>query len=387
MRAKYPSVCRNLLLVANYESDVGYAWWLMETFWVWLADMAEQQGRKTYLIYPKVTVLPESIAASKIHVSQLVFPTKEGDDPSELIDFVLRNQVGIIYLTDRPYASHTYGKLRETGVQSILNHDHTPGQPTLGSLVKWLPRRISILAGNHYCDHYIAVSDYVHRKHIVGAAIPRAMCHVVRNGIPLKEIPAACEREQYRTRFAIQPTDLVIVSVGRADIYKGVDFLISCAHEMQCDPRFANVKFLHCGSGPHLELFREQIQRLSLGHRFQCLGHRDDIHHVLSACDIAVHASPAEAGSLAILEYMAAGLPVVAPKGGANKEQIVSDVTGYFYRHRNAGSLKQAIARLIDDDERRQQMGSAGRERIEKHFSGKRMRVQFEQVLSPLINV
>lgn len=357
----------------------------METYWVWLAEMAEQQGRKTYLIYPKITVLPESIAASNIHVSQLVFPTKEGDDLTELIEFVSQNQVGIIYLTDRPYASHTYGKLREIGVQSIVNHDHTPGQPTLGSLVKWLPRRVSILAGNRYCDHYIAVSDYVHRKHVLGAAIPKNRCQIVRNGIPIKKIPATSDRVRYRARLGIQPTDLVIVSVGRADAYKGVDFLISCAHEMQNDPRFANVKFLHCGAGPHLELFREKIERLSIGHRFWCLGHRNDIHDILSACDIAVHASPAEAGSLAILEYMAAGLPVIAPKAGANREQIANNVAGYFYRYRDADSLKDAISRLCANQERRQQMGRAGRKRVKSYFSLDSMRKQFEAILPRIL--
>lgn len=70
---------RNLLLVANYESDVGYAWWLMETFWVWLADIAARQGQKTFLIYPKVTTVPASIASSSIGVSELIFPTGDSD--------------------------------------------------------------------------------------------------------------------------------------------------------------------------------------------------------------------------------------------------------------------------------------------------------------------
>lgn len=384
MSATHSRRAHNLLLVANYESDVGYAWWLMETFWIWLADIAAKQGRKTFLIYPKVTSLPECIASSDIQVSELIFPTATNDDLSQLEEFVARNSIGVVYLTDRPFCSRTYRALRRLGVETIINHDHTPGNATLGSLVKWIPRRIAILTRENYCDDYIAVSDYVHRKHLIGAALPRSMCHVISNGIKLHDIPTTSERERRRNKLGIQPTDLVIVSIGRADTYKGIDFLISCAKSMQDDPRFSNVRFLHCGAGPHLASFQEQIHKLSIGHRFHCLGHRDDIPKVLSACDIAVHASPAEAGSLAILEYMAACLPVLAPRAGANPEQIVSNVTGFFYKHRDAHSLKERISQLSANDQLRQRMGRAARERVEQHFSLDRMHAQFRTVFSHL---
>jgi len=385
MKTTHSRPANNLLLVANYESDVGYAWWLMETFWLWLADLAAKQGRRTLLIYPKVTSLPEWIASSRIQVSELVFPTGPNDDLSALEEFVARNQIGVIYLTDRPYSSRTYRALRMLGVQKIINHDHTPGKATLGSLAKWIPRRIALLTRGEYCDEYIAVSNYVHRKHLFGAALPRSMCHVISNGIKLHEIPTASERERRRNSLGIEPNDLVIVSIGRADTYKGIDFLISCAKSMENDLRFSNARFLHCGGGPHLASFQEQIRKLSIGHRFRCLGHRNDISEVLSACDIAVHASPAEAGSLAILEYMGACLPVLAPRAGANPEQIANNVTGFFYKYRDEDSLKEQISRLSANDELRQRMGRAGRERVEQRFSLDRMHAQFEMVFSRLL--
>ena len=56
----------NILLVANYASDVGYAWWLMENFWIQIADLFSQQGRKVFLMYPVVNTVPSEVSKSSI---------------------------------------------------------------------------------------------------------------------------------------------------------------------------------------------------------------------------------------------------------------------------------------------------------------------------------
>ena len=61
----------NILLVANWESNVGYAWWLMENFWTTIAKHFDD--RSCFLIYPKITVLPESISTTSIKTSELNF--------------------------------------------------------------------------------------------------------------------------------------------------------------------------------------------------------------------------------------------------------------------------------------------------------------------------
>jgi hypothetical protein len=60
----------NILLVANWESDVGFAWWLMENFWVTISRHFSQYGMASYLIYPSITQIPQGIQSSAIQVSE-----------------------------------------------------------------------------------------------------------------------------------------------------------------------------------------------------------------------------------------------------------------------------------------------------------------------------
>lgn len=52
-----------ILLVANFSSDVGYAWWLMENFWVTIARHYHGHGKRSILIYPRISAVPKAVAA------------------------------------------------------------------------------------------------------------------------------------------------------------------------------------------------------------------------------------------------------------------------------------------------------------------------------------
>ena len=121
---------RNILLVANWESNVGYAWWLMENFWVTISNHFGKQGKVSYLIYPKITKIPESIASSGIEVSECSFQDHSLANLGKLHRFIRSNNISYIYLTDSPPHSLFYLLLRFWGIKKIVVHDHTPGDRT-----------------------------------------------------------------------------------------------------------------------------------------------------------------------------------------------------------------------------------------------------------------
>ena len=61
----------NILMVSNYSSETAYAWWLMTHFWLVIGDLFEQGGRKSFLAYPKITTIPDSISKSPIQTAEL----------------------------------------------------------------------------------------------------------------------------------------------------------------------------------------------------------------------------------------------------------------------------------------------------------------------------
>ena len=59
-----------ILLVANWDADVGYAWWLIETFWLKISE-SFSENYKCYLAYPSNSKTPEAIKNSKEATSKM----------------------------------------------------------------------------------------------------------------------------------------------------------------------------------------------------------------------------------------------------------------------------------------------------------------------------
>jgi glycosyltransferase involved in cell wall biosynthesis len=120
--------------------------------------------------------------------------------------------------------------------------------------------------------------------------------------------------------------------------------------------------------------------------RVHFVGHQEDILPWLAALDVFVLSSDWEGMSNALLEAMAAGLPVVATAVGGTPEVVVDGVTGLLVPPHDPISLAEAIVRLLDAPDLRRQMGQAGRERVKKSFTVERMVEQtqtlYEHILS-----
>jgi glycosyltransferase involved in cell wall biosynthesis len=90
----------------------------------------------------------------------------------------------------------------------------------------------------------------------------------------------------------------------------------------------------------------------------------------LRGVDVAVLASRGNEGiPNAVLEAMAAGKPVVATDTGGCREAVVDGVTGFLIPPGDAEALAERVRRLLDDEAVATQLGGAGRQRAESHFS------------------
>src|SRR5690606_791417 len=99
-----------------------------------------------------------------------------------------------------------------------------------------------------------------------------------------------------------------------------------------------------------------------LGNRFHLVGGQSDIAACLAAFDIAALASHSESFSNALIEYMAAGKPIVASAVGGNVEAVVDGRTGVLFDLEEPGGLQEALGRLIRDRELAARLGRAARQ-------------------------
>ena len=232
-------------------------------------------------------------------------------------------------------------------------------RPWIARVERWLHRRMSRITGN---------SQAVIRE-LEQEGIPAPRLQLIYNGVDLPAPPDAATRAKTRTSLGLAADALVLITVANLIPYKGhLDLLEALAHAGDALP--AGWRLLCAGrdEGYGAEL-RRHAERLGLRDRVLWLGGRSDIPHLLGAADIGVLASHEEGFSNAILEAMAAGLPMIATDAGGNAEAVLDGTTGYVVPRRQPQALAAAIRRLAGDAGLRHRLGMAGRERVAAQFT------------------
>ncbi len=132
------------------------------------------------------------------------------------------------------------------------------------------------------------------------------------------------------------------------------------------------------GDGPD----RAAVEASVNGERaIRLLGHRDDVPRILKAADVFVLSSQYEASPVAVLEAMAAALPVVALDVGAVAEMIDDGHTGFLVCPATPQLMASKLAQLVGDPELRQAMGDAGERRYREGWTAELMIERYATVL------
>lgn len=373
----------NILLVANWESNVGYAWWLMENFWTVISDNFALKNKSCKLIYPKITTIPASIKNTDIETIELNFVDHSISNLLRLYKLIKSQNIRYLYLSDAPSYSWFYILLRIFGIRKIVIHDHTPGDRTnatgLLKIIKTIINRIPYFNA----DHFIAVSNFVHQRHLNVNCFPAKKCSVAANGIYPYDL-SNINNNYARQKFSIPQDRYIIVNTGRASFYKGIDFYIKCADELINNQGLKQLHFLFCGDGPEMKQFRSLCNKLKLDQHFTFTGKRSDIQMILPSCDIGFHAAHGEVGySLSILEYMSAGLATIVPDNPSTSDATRHSETGLVYQHKNTDSACEAIKQCLSDDFRKH-LAKNAIEEVKQHYN---IHITNEKLLSILKQV
>src|SRR5215469_3298545 len=144
------------------------------------------------------------------------------------------------------------------------------------------------------------------------------------------------------------------------------------------------VRFVLVGDGPLRFELEQQTASLRLGDRISFLGNRRDIPAILASLDLAVLTSDSESLPNAILEAMAARLPVVAYDVGGNAE-LVNDQRGVLVAPGNESGFAEAIQRLLSDESLRIQRGDNARRFVQERYSLDRIRNNYEDLYQRLL--
>jgi glycosyltransferase involved in cell wall biosynthesis len=170
-----------------------------------------------------------------------------------------------------------------------------------------------------------------------------------------------------RQRLGLSPADLVLASVGRLHAEKGLPFLLEAFRTFLHEhPRAV---LLLAGDGPEGESLRKQAEALRIAGSVRFLGTLLSPWELLAAADIFVLASVYEGMPNALLEAMAASLPVVATAVGAVPEMVEDGSEGLVVSPGDPAALTAALERLAWSADLRKEMGARGRRKAGQAYS------------------
>lgn len=219
---------------------------------------------------------------------------------------------------------------------------------------------------------------------LVSEGVPIERIGLVRNSVCLHDLEAAGDgRSAFRSAFGFPQECTVLVCVANLIPYKGHSDLIVALGRLRSRQDW---RLVLVGADP-LGLSRELIalaESHGINERVAFMGPQQDIIGILNASDIGILASHEEGLPNAVLEYMAAALPVVATSVGGVPDLIVDRETGVLIPPKKPSELAVALATLLDSTDMRRRLGWAGRRRVESEFGIEIEFNEYHQIYSEL---
>jgi glycosyltransferase involved in cell wall biosynthesis len=257
------------------------------------------------------------------------------------------------------FGSNVWGTLigRLARVPVVIAHEHTwsyEGWPLRRLLDRELVARGS--------DAFLAVSTADVRRMIEVERIDPRDVLMIPNGIP----PLREPRRDIRAELGIPEDAPVIGAVTRLSRQKAPELIVRAAAHLLTE--FPELQVLVVGSGPAEGAVRALIEAHGLQGAVRLLGLRDDVPEILAVLDVAVSTSSWEGTPLSMIEYMAAGLPVVATAVGGVPDLVTPEVTGLLVEPGDWRGLAAGVSRLLHDRDLARAMGRRGRERQRREF-------------------
>ncbi len=222
---------------------------------------------------------------------------------------------------------------------------------------RWVSRRATM----------VAVSEDLKQFIVQKVGVPSDRIKVLYNGVEVPSSPIRADIDACRNELGLPGNDRIVGVVGNLYPVKGHQYLIDAMPAVL--EKCPNTSFVFAGRGQLETALKEQVSRLGLDKRVHFLGLRQDIPRILALLDVFVLPSLSEGLSMAILEAMMAGKPVIATRVGGNPEIVVDGETGLLVPSKDSPPLAASLIKLLTNTPQATQFAQNGKRRAEDQFS------------------
>jgi 1,2-diacylglycerol 3-alpha-glucosyltransferase len=360
-----------------------------------------------YLALPGQAIFTVNLAeglASRGHAVTVLFPSDESRPYSRTRKGVRLEALLSIDLTFlHPYinfpvpSSRAIRRVFELAQPEIVHiQDHYPLSQAIVN--EAFHRGVKILGSNHFMPENLApyvpilstfkplfnrvlwrwMQAVYDRTEVVAVQSKAAAALVKAQGLRPPVIPISCgidlgrfhpdpsvDRQACLTRYGIDPKRKIFLFVGRVDREKRVDVLLHALARLHR----SDIHLVIAGKGAAWNNYRTLAESLALGDRVKFTGFipNDDLPTLLNSVDVFTMPSEAELLSIASLEAMACGKPLLLANAIALPELVSPGVNGYLFKAGDSQDAAHHIALLADQPERWQEMGCASLEKVQPH--------------------
>lgn len=251
-----------------------------------------------------------------------------------------------------------------TGVRSVPND---PNQ------IRSLVRRGTTRLADHIVSNSAAGVEF-----ITSYGADPAKVSVIRNGRDLTVYQNGTAPQDLYDSIGVSPEAPIVGTVGRLITRKGHhDLLEAWPVVLDTHP---DAELLLVGDGPERDALAAHAARLGIADSVHFLGTRDDVPALLDALDVFAFPSHFEGLPGAVLEAMAAGLPIVATPVDGTLELLSDGDSGVFVPVQSPSALGRELTELLGDEARARALGESARETAETAFTIEEMVAAFESL-------
>ena len=222
------------------------------------------------------------------------------------------------------------------------------------------------------------------RRQLVREHVPEEKVITLYNGFDVERVSANnLTRADALSRLGLPDGPRFITIVANLREVKDHATFIRAARLVQ--DQVPDASFLIAGEGPRLDVLKSLAASLQLQDHIYFLGRCERIAELLFISDVCVLSSRSEGFPNAVVEYMAAGRPVVATSVGGVPEAVANGETGFLVTPGNEAQMAQHIVTLLENPALAATMGKCGELRAREEFSAERRLLETDRLYQRLL--
>ncbi|MBA4368245.1 MAG: hypothetical protein C0403_11495 [Desulfobacterium sp.] len=238
----------------------------------------------------------------------------------------------------------------------------------------------------HLGIDYVVAAAKGHGDYIaMEEKIPHSKIRVIYNGVDPKRFQSNLSPQEARNRLGIPPESRVVSIVAALRPDKAHHVFLQAARKVV--DAIPDTHFLIIGDGPQRSFLENLSNELKLENRVHFVGFQRRLGDILAGVDINSLSSypQQECLSVAAIEAMSAGVPIVCTDVGFMKEIVIPDETGFLVPIDDPAALAEKLILLLRNPELHKRMGRKARQMVDELLSVEQMARAFEALMTAII--